>query len=54
MARLPSFVVRSSLRNRLLLTFLALVIFVGAGTLWEIERKLAEDLLTALRDRLSN
>jgi two-component system, OmpR family, phosphate regulon sensor histidine kinase PhoR len=51
---LPSFVVRSSLRNKLLLTFLALVILVGAGTLWEIERKLAEDLLTALRDRLSN
>jgi two-component system phosphate regulon sensor histidine kinase PhoR len=51
---LPSFVVRSSLRNRLLLTFLALVVLVGAGTLFEIERKLAEDLLSALRDRLTN
>jgi two-component system phosphate regulon sensor histidine kinase PhoR len=49
---LPSFVVRSSLRNRLLLTFLVLVVLVGAGTLFEIERKLAEDLLSALRDRL--
>jgi two-component system phosphate regulon sensor histidine kinase PhoR len=51
---LPSFVVRSSLRNRLLLTFLVLVVLVGAGTLFEIERKLAEDLLSALRDRLTN
>src|SRR5690349_24910381 len=48
---LPSFVVRSSLRNRLLLTFLVLVVLVGAGTLFEIERKLAEDLLSAMRDR---
>ena len=51
---LPSFVVRSSLRNRLLLTFLVLVVLVGAGTLFEIERKLAEDLLSALRDRLTS
>jgi two-component system phosphate regulon sensor histidine kinase PhoR len=51
---LPSFLVRRSLRNRVLLMFLVLVVVVSGLTLWEIERKLAEDLLTALRDRLTN
>lgn len=54
MARLPSFLVRSSLRNRLLLTFLVLVIVVGGLTLLEIERTLANDLLSALETRLTN
>ena len=44
---------RSSLRNRLLLTFLILVIVVGAGTLFAIERTLADDLVSALDDRMT-
>ena len=45
---------RSSLRNRLLALFLVLVVVVGAGTLYAIERTLANDLLSALDTRLSN
>jgi two-component system phosphate regulon sensor histidine kinase PhoR len=44
---------RSSLRNRLLLTFLILVVVVGAGTLFAIERTLADDLVSSLDSRLS-
>lgn len=44
---------RSSLRNRLLITFLILVIVVGAGTLFAIERTLADDLVASLDARLS-
>ena len=44
---------RSSLRVRLLGLFLALVVVVGAGTLYEIERSLANDLLAALDARLT-
>jgi two-component system phosphate regulon sensor histidine kinase PhoR len=46
--------VRSSLRNRLLALFLVLVVVVGAGTLYWIERTLADDLLTALDKRMSD
>jgi two-component system phosphate regulon sensor histidine kinase PhoR len=45
--------VRSSLRNRLLITFLILVVVVGAGTLFAIERTLADDLVKSLDVRLS-
>ena len=45
---------KSSLRNRLLALFLVLVVVVGAGTLYAIERTLADDLLSALDTRLSN
>ncbi len=44
---------RTSLRNRLLLTFLVLVIVVGAATLFAIERSLADDLVASLDARLS-
>lgn len=44
---------RSSLRNKLLLTFLILVVVVGAGTLFAIERTLADDLVASLDARLS-
>lgn len=44
---------RSSLRNRLLVTFLILVVVVGAGTLFAIERTLADDLEASLDARLS-
>lgn len=44
---------RSSLRNKLLLTFLVLVVVVGAGTLFAIERTLADDLVSSLDARLS-
>ncbi|MGE0550433.1 MAG: ATP-binding protein [Kofleriaceae bacterium] len=44
---------RSSLRNRLLGTFLILVIVVGGGTLFWIERTLADDLVASLDARLS-
>ena len=44
---------RSSLRIRLLLTFLILVVVVGAGTLFAIERTLADDLVSSLDSRLS-
>jgi two-component system phosphate regulon sensor histidine kinase PhoR len=44
---------RSSLRNKLLLTFLVLVIVVGAGTLFAIERTLANDLVSSLDERMS-
>ena len=44
---------RSSLRNRLLITFVALIIVVGAGTLFAIERTLANDLLASLGDRMT-
>jgi len=51
---LPSFVVRSSLRNKLLLTFLVLVIVVGAATAYWIQKTLADDLVSALETRLTN
>lgn len=41
-----------SLRNRLLFTFLVLVIVVGAATLFAIERTLADDLVSSLDARL--
>ncbi len=41
-----------SLRNRLLFTFLILVIVVGAATLFAIERTLADDLVASLDARL--
>ncbi len=44
---------RSSLRNRLLITFLILFVVVGAGTLFAIERTLANDLVASLDARLS-
>jgi two-component system phosphate regulon sensor histidine kinase PhoR len=44
---------RSSLRVRLILTFLVLVVIVGAATLFAIERTLADDLLTSLDNRMS-
>jgi two-component system, OmpR family, phosphate regulon sensor histidine kinase PhoR len=45
--------VRSSLRNRLLFTFLILVIIVGASTLFAIERTLADDLVASLDARMT-
>jgi len=45
--------VRSSLRNKLLITFLVLVIIVGAGTLFAIERTLANDLVSSLDARMT-
>ena len=42
-----------TLRNRLLLTFVVLVVVVGAGTLYAIERTLADDLLSGLDTRLT-
>src|SRR3954470_17957978 len=51
---LPQFVVRSSLRNRLLLTFLILVVVAGLGTLLAIKTALENDLLSALKTRLTN
>lgn len=44
---------RSSLRNRLLLAFVALTIVVGAGLLIAIERTLADDLLASLDSRMT-
>ena len=44
---------RSSLRVRLILTFLVLMVVVGAGTLFAIERTLADDLLSSLDTRMS-
>jgi two-component system phosphate regulon sensor histidine kinase PhoR len=44
---------RSSLRNRLLLTFVVLVVVVGAVTLFVIERTLADDLTASLDSRLT-
>ena len=44
---------RSSLRNKLLITFLILVVIVGAGTLFAIERTLADDLVSSLDARIS-
>jgi two-component system, OmpR family, phosphate regulon sensor histidine kinase PhoR len=46
--------VRSSLRNRLLITFSALVVVVGTGTLLAIERTLADDLTASLDSRMTN
>jgi two-component system phosphate regulon sensor histidine kinase PhoR len=46
--------VRNNLRNRLLALFLVLFVVVGAGTLYTIERTLADDLLATLDTRLSN
>jgi len=46
--------VRSSLRNRLLITFAALVVVVGTGTLLAIERTLANDLTASLDSRMTN
>jgi two-component system, OmpR family, phosphate regulon sensor histidine kinase PhoR len=45
--------VRSSLRIRLLVTFIALVLVVGGGTLFAIERTLADDLTTSLDHRMT-
>jgi two-component system phosphate regulon sensor histidine kinase PhoR len=45
--------VRSSLRNRLLITFVALVVIVGTGTLFAIERTLASDLTASLESRMT-
>lgn len=44
---------RSSLRYKLLGTFLVLVVIVGAGTLFAIERTLASDLVSTLDSRLT-
>lgn len=44
---------RSSLRNRLLITFVALVVIVGTGTLFAIERTLASDLTASLDSRMT-
>ncbi len=44
---------RSSLRNKLLFTFLVLVLVVGAGTLFAIERTLADDLVASLDNRMT-
>lgn len=44
---------RSSLRVRLILTFMILVVIVGAGTLFAIERTLADDLVSQLDARMS-
>ena len=43
---------RSSLRNKLLITFFVLVAVTGAGTLFAIHRSLSEDLVTALNARM--
>jgi two-component system phosphate regulon sensor histidine kinase PhoR len=45
--------VRSSFRNRLLVTFVALVVVVGGGTLFVIERTLADDLTSSLDTRMT-
>jgi two-component system phosphate regulon sensor histidine kinase PhoR len=45
--------VRSSLRIRLLITFVALVVVVGTGTLFAIERTLASDLTASLDSRMT-
>ncbi|CAN5708423.1 phosphate regulon sensor histidine kinase PhoR [soil metagenome] len=45
---------RNSLSNRLLALFLLLFVVVGAGTLYAIERTLADDLLATLDTRLSD
>jgi len=45
--------VRNSLRNRLVITTLLLVVVVGAGTLFALERTLADDLVKSLDARLS-
>ena len=45
---------RSSLRNRLLGLFLVLFVIVGAGTLYWIQRTLADDLLASLETRLTD
>lgn len=44
---------RSSLRNRLLVTFVALVVIAGSGTVFAIERTLADDFLAALGDQMT-
>lgn len=44
---------RSSLRNRLLIAFVALVVIAGSGTLLAIERTLAGDLTASLDSRLT-
>src|SRR5207248_5133991 len=45
--------VRSSLRNRLLVTFVALVVIAGTGTMFAIERTLAGDLTASLDARMT-
>jgi two-component system phosphate regulon sensor histidine kinase PhoR len=45
--------VRSSLRIRLLITFVALIVIVGTGTLFAIERTLASDLTASLDSRMT-
>ncbi len=42
-----------SLRFRLVFTFFVLLVVVGAGTLFAIERTLADDLLSALQKRMT-
>lgn len=44
---------RSSLRNRLLITFVVLAAVIGGGTLFLIERTLADDLVSALDERMA-
>ncbi len=44
---------RSSLRNRLLITFVALVVIVGSGTLFVLERTLASDITASLENRMT-
>jgi two-component system phosphate regulon sensor histidine kinase PhoR len=46
--------VRSSLRVKLLGTFFVLVFITGAGTLFAIERTLADDLVASLNTRMTN
>jgi two-component system phosphate regulon sensor histidine kinase PhoR len=46
--------VRSSLRNKLLITFFVLVVVTGGGTLFAIHRALSEDLVSALNARMAS
>lgn len=43
---------RNSLRNKLLVTFFALMVVTNAGTLFAIHRSLSEDLVAALNERM--
>jgi two-component system, OmpR family, phosphate regulon sensor histidine kinase PhoR len=45
---------RTTLRNRLLALFLTLFVVVGGGTLYVIERALADDLIASLDTRLTD
>ncbi|MBS1123524.1 MAG: putative Phosphate regulon sensor histidine kinase PhoR [Deltaproteobacteria bacterium] len=53
MRLVPSWRVRSSLRNKLLITFVLLVVVIGGGTLFAIERTLANDLVASLDARMT-